>query len=80
MLNEHSGIVRGLDSFTVAEAAPGLIATRGRTGFPVSPFGPMRPGHLKHAAKVRGLTPERQSRDRTWRTAAALIPSHLAIV
>jgi hypothetical protein len=26
MLIEHSGIVRGLDSFTVAEAVPGLIA------------------------------------------------------
>jgi hypothetical protein len=80
MLNEHSGIVRGLDSFTVAEAAPGLIAIRGRTGFPVSPCEPMSPGHLKHAAKVRGLTGERQSRDRTWRTDAAQIRSRLAII
>jgi len=46
MFSEHSGIVRGLDSFTVAEAAPELIA---RAIAPASLFHPVdqrSPGHL----------------------------------
>ncbi len=64
MFSEHSGIVRGFDSSTVAEAAPELIT---RAIAPASLFHPADltgPGHLKHGAKVRGLTRERQSNRR----------------
>jgi hypothetical protein len=78
MFSEHSGIVRGPDSFTVAEAAPELIA---RAIAPASLFHPVdqrSPGHLKHGAKVRGLTPERQSRDRTRHPARTAKPQEPA--
>jgi hypothetical protein len=55
-------IVRGLDSFTVAEAAPGLSVKRAHRLPCFTLLDDCGRGHLKQSAKVRGLTPERQSK------------------
>jgi hypothetical protein len=62
MLHEHSGIVRDLDSFTVAEAAPGLSVKCAHRLPCFTLLNDRGRGHLKQSAKVRGLTPERQSK------------------